>query len=632
VLTEWRIDSAEGGEPASPPRDERHWRRIARIGVQAAEALQYAHNQGVLHRDIKPANLLLDRHDELWVTDFGLAKLSEEENLSNPGDLVGTLQYIAPERFEVEADARSDIYSLGLTLYELLTLEPAFPQASSSKLIQSVSAGGPERPGKRNPAIPRDLETIVLKSIAREPRHRYASAAELADDLKRFLDDQPVRARRISSVERLGRWCRRNRAITALSAAALTLLVLVAVVGWVGYVSTTRALERESYRRSEAEIATRRVEENVALSLEAIESLFQQLAINDLAARSAPRPVMPGAPVSGRRPADEPAPAGRRSVVSSLAGNPWLNRARVSDAEMLQSVLAFYDRFAASNTTNLRLKREAAIAHRRVGDIQRQLGHTDEANRAYRRSAELFEVLLAADPSSLDLRYRLAETYATSVTATSDPVALDREVRMLLRAEALADDLVARTPGSYERTSLQSRILVLLGEHLEPLGRLDEAETYLRKAVDLQTSINARRPLSSPFLRVPMTTARQGLANFLIGRGKPDEARSLIGECCADLDDALASRMYPWASRGFIAHRYENLADSLSRLGDKDQAEQVVAKSRRLVRPRSPTIPRGPGAGTLSPYRPRPSGSSRGAPKPGPAASGPVRDDAAPRS
>src|SRR5205807_6340254 len=126
------------------------------------------HARGIVHRDIKPANLLLDAAGIIWLTDFGLAK-DEADGLTDPGTVVGTLRYMAPERFRGEADARSDLYALGLTLYELLTLRPAFDQEDRDRLILQVTTEVPPRPRSLNPEIPRDLETIVLKAIEHEP-------------------------------------------------------------------------------------------------------------------------------------------------------------------------------------------------------------------------------------------------------------------------------------------------------------------------------------------------------------------------------------------------------------------------------------------------------------------------------
>ncbi|MCI0463948.1 MAG: serine/threonine-protein kinase, partial [Gemmataceae bacterium] len=204
-------------------------RQVARIGLQVAEALAYAHGRGIVHRDIKPSNLLLDCAGLVWVSDFGLAK-TQEQALTETGDLVGTVRYMAPERFGGVCDAQADVYALGLTLYELLLLRPAFDAPDRLRLIDQIGHQEPARPRVVDARIPRDLETILMKTIEKEPRRRYTSAEALAADLRRFLADEPIRARRLGPLERLGRWGRRNPLVAGLSAA----IVLVAALGFVG--------------------------------------------------------------------------------------------------------------------------------------------------------------------------------------------------------------------------------------------------------------------------------------------------------------------------------------------------------------------------------------------------------------
>src|SRR5262249_23627229 len=169
---------AQAGLSAIDPDHRRYYRSVARIGHQVAEALAYAHDRGVIHRDIKPSNLLLDAAGVVWVTDFGLAK-TDEEGLTCTGDILGTIRYMPPERFRGACDARADIYSLGLTLYELLVLRPAFESPDRLKLIEQVRHQEPARPQSLDPRIPRDLETIVLKAMDKDPRGRYATAGAL---------------------------------------------------------------------------------------------------------------------------------------------------------------------------------------------------------------------------------------------------------------------------------------------------------------------------------------------------------------------------------------------------------------------------------------------------------------------
>jgi serine/threonine protein kinase/WD40 repeat protein len=206
-----------------------YYREVARMARQAAEALAYAHAHGVVHRDIKPSNLLLDVQGTVWVTDFGLAKAEGSDELTRTGDVVGTLRYLAPERFQGRADARSDIYGLGVTLYEMLALQPAFPSPHRVRLMHAILHDEPRRPREHDPGIPRDLETIVLKAIARTPADRFPDAGAMAAELGRFVEGRPIRSRRPSIPERVWRWSRRNPALAASSLAAAALAVIVVV-------------------------------------------------------------------------------------------------------------------------------------------------------------------------------------------------------------------------------------------------------------------------------------------------------------------------------------------------------------------------------------------------------------------
>jgi WD40 repeat protein len=191
------------------------YRSAAHIGRQVAAGLAYAHARGIVHRDIKPSNLLLDTEGVVWITDFGLAKACDDR-LTGTGDILGTLRYMAPERFRGEGDARADVYALGLTLYELLVLRPAFDSPDRLKLIEQIKAEDPPRPRALDSRIPRDLETIVLKAIHKDAKDRYQSAEALGEDLRRFLADEPIRARRVGPLERAWIWAKRRPATAAL--------------------------------------------------------------------------------------------------------------------------------------------------------------------------------------------------------------------------------------------------------------------------------------------------------------------------------------------------------------------------------------------------------------------------------
>lgn len=224
-------------------------RRLAQLMLQAAEALAYAHEQGVMHRDIKPANLLLDENGHIWIADFGLAKLFTGDTLTESGFLVGTQRYLAPERLSDEGDASSDLFSLGATFYELLAGEPAFPATDLPKLMEQLTQQEPRRLNEANPQVPVDLSTIIHKLLAKSPGDRYASAHALACDLQQFLTDRPITARPLWPHQRLVRWARRNSALAASVAFAFfSLLIGCGISLWQWQRAEHRAIEAGTAR------------------------------------------------------------------------------------------------------------------------------------------------------------------------------------------------------------------------------------------------------------------------------------------------------------------------------------------------------------------------------------------------
>jgi eukaryotic-like serine/threonine-protein kinase len=198
---------------ATPTRDRAFFRTVANLGVQAAEALEYAHRFGILHRDIKPANLLVDIRGNLWVTDFGLARFGDDASLTMTGDLLGTLRYMSPEQalgHPAVIDQRSDVYGLGVTLYELVTLQPAFDGRARQEILRRIAFEDPRPPRKVSMSVPRELETIVIKALSKEAASRYTTAEEQADDLRRFVEHKPIKARRPTAWEQAVQWGRRH--------------------------------------------------------------------------------------------------------------------------------------------------------------------------------------------------------------------------------------------------------------------------------------------------------------------------------------------------------------------------------------------------------------------------------------
>jgi WD40 repeat protein len=246
----------------SPGRRQPFFRSVAQIGRQTTQGLAYAHARGIVHRDIKPSNLMLDTAGVVWITDFGLAK-AEDDGLTATGDILGTLRYMAPERFRGGGDARADIYALGLTLYELLTLRPAYDSNDRLQLIEMVKAEEPARPRSLDARIPRDLETIVLKAIDKDPTRRYATAEAMAEDLRRFLDDESIQARRASAAERYARWARHHPGIAILGAVLTAVLVMATVASVIAASRFREQWLRAEFKTREANEKTQALEQQL---------------------------------------------------------------------------------------------------------------------------------------------------------------------------------------------------------------------------------------------------------------------------------------------------------------------------------------------------------------------------------
>ena len=230
--TDTKVPQPKTAEEHQPADEANHFQRVARIGLQIADALAHAHDRGVLHRDIKPSNLLLDDSGSAWLTDFGLAT-THDESLTATGDVVGTIRYMGPERFKGQCDERSDVYSLGMTLYELAAGQPAFAEVDRLELVRAISERPCQSLCKVAPGTPRDLETIVSRATSAAPDQRFQSASELASELRRFVQGEPIHSRRETVTERVIRWTRHNPVLAGLSVALLASIVVgMSLFGW----------------------------------------------------------------------------------------------------------------------------------------------------------------------------------------------------------------------------------------------------------------------------------------------------------------------------------------------------------------------------------------------------------------
>ena len=256
-----------------------YFRSVAELAIQVAEALDHAHEAGVTHRDIKPSNLILDARGKVWITDFGLARLESDPGMTMTGDLVGTLRYMSPEQAmaqRVVIDHRTDVYSLGVTLYELLALRPAFSGDDRQELLRQIAFEEPRKLRRVNSSVPADLETIVLKATAKSANERYATAQDLADDLRRYLTDEPIKAKRPTLAQRTAKWSRRNKVLVGAAVVVLILTTLGLAISTV-LISRERSLvdsqrqvaegERDAARKARNEAQQARDEADEARQL-----------------------------------------------------------------------------------------------------------------------------------------------------------------------------------------------------------------------------------------------------------------------------------------------------------------------------------------------------------------------------
>lgn len=553
-----------------------YWQNIARLAVQVAEALDYAHAHGTYHRDIKPANLLLDQTGAVWVADFGLAKLSSADDLTNSGDIVGTLAYMPPEQFDGKADHRSDIYGLGLTLYELATLRPAFADLDRARLIRMVTDSEPARPRKVNPHIPRDLETIILKAIAKDPGQRYQSAADVAADLHRFLEDRPIKARRIGPVERLWRWCRRNRALAASSAVALLALLVAVFTTSIGYyrvrqemAATSVALEGEQREKEKAISERERAETALDVALLVLDQVFEQVA---------PRREHMSLD-SGFQEELEPAVLGPAVTASN--------------AQLLNSLLTFFDRFTELDLASPNVRFKSGQARRRVADIAMRLGQYEHAIDSYRSAIDVLKPLVDEEGEQVEFRKELIETYNGLGGALrdrkfySEAIAAHEAALELLDTE---DESAARVP--------QDRYRIV--ETLRSLGtaqamnrQVDEARASLQDAMRRIRDLLTSNPTISDY-QMAEANVQRSLAQIMMMTREWDEARELF-RSSREKVEALAQK-HPEVAR-YTFHLVQTYIAMGYRTRDQDQwaerSEQLQNAARlanQLVR-RNPDVP-----------------------------------------
>jgi eukaryotic-like serine/threonine-protein kinase len=511
----------ETSSPSTLPsnRGRAYFRAVAELGIQAAEALDHAHRLGIVHRDVKPANLMLDDRGHLWITDFGLARVQSSPGLTSTGNVLGTLRYMSPEqalaRREI-VDHRADIYSLGATLYELLTLRPVFEGRDRPELLLQIERDEP-RPLRRLAAsIPPDLETIVLKALAKEPSQRYATAKDLADDLRRHLDHRPIHARRPTAWQRVAKWVRRHQAATASAMVALLISTIVLSVALTLLAAKQRELARE---HDEAVRQGKRASNNYGMALDAVSEMLDEVG------------------------------------TSTLQNIP---RAEPVRKALLEKALAFYQRLAAEEG-NPSLRFETARAYRRVAQINQWLGRPGEAIKAIDRSIEIFEALASERPPGQAAQHEMANAYFVRGTARKGLGDLPGAEASFARSGACYEALIAEAKEVRRYREEYASHMMDQMSVFRQAKRLDDAEKVGRRSLELTRGLLSEVPEDSRSHH----NAGGALHNLaLIAQQRDDLAgtRTLLNEAIAHQKAALAPNPSEPSYRAFLRNHLEMLA------------------------------------------------------------------------
>jgi tetratricopeptide (TPR) repeat protein len=530
----WSQPTQSGDSTQTPA----FFRTVARLGVQAAEALEHAHGLGVLHRDVKPGNLLVDLRGNLWVTDFGLAQIQGDAKLTMTGDLLGTIRYMSPEQAlakRVVVDQRTDIYSLGATLYELLTLEPVFSGRDRQEVLRQIAFEEPRLPKRINKAIPLELQTIVLKALAKNPAERYGTAQELAEDLERFLKDEPIHAKPPNLVQKTMKWARRHQPLVWSGGAAAILVALVVLAGLaVGYVLQAQAKDSIKNERDEATRQRDLAQENFQKAREAVDTYLTQVS------------------------------------EEQLLNQPGMQPLR---ERLLNSALHYYQDFAQQHGDDPSLKKELAEAYRRMGDII-ALRSKPDAEEPLQKAIDAFEALRQANPNDVEVRSGLAKSYQSLAYVRvfgKQPVRAEEPAR---QAIALLEDLQKQNPESTDHGRRLGRSYDLLGQSLRVQGLYPEAKVAGRKAILVLETTAAQAPGDLEAKRL-LATAYSNLSISLQLTGDREEQEEALHRAERVLDNSRF-RLESAQAKGALGQLY-------CEQGRVTKAEEPMRKAAELL-------------------------------------------------
>lgn len=485
-----------------------HPRRAAGLVAEAAEAVAHAHSRGILHRDLKPANILVDDQGHPHILDFGLAKrLEADMGMTATGAILGTPAFMAPEQASGgrdQASTATDVYGLGAVLYALLTGRAPFTSDSIFETLDALRTRPPDSPTRINSSAPRDLETICLKCLEKDPRRRYGSAQALADDLRAWLESRPISARRVGPSERAWLWAKRRPAIAALTAATLLAVFggTCAVIGIQRQANSalrskndelTQAIGREAKANAELSVANDRVEQRYQLAMDAIKT-FHTGVSEDF-----------------------------------LLKEPAFQQLR---DRLLESASAFYQKLSnlLEASTDLASKQALLDSSYELADLAAKIGRLEESLAVHRNVLTQEESLASAPDAMVSTEIKVGRSMR-AVLQLLKKIGSKQEVSdMQQRALEYHERAASKHPDEPEIQNGLASMLMLHGEHLKNVeNRREESEQAFKRCLDILKSLSRSHPDSVDYL-VAQSEPITFLCNLRADEGKFDEAIQIYQE------------------------------------------------------------------------------------------------------
>jgi tetratricopeptide (TPR) repeat protein len=572
-----------------------HFRTVAQFGLQAAEALDHAHQLGVIHRDIKPANLLLEWQSgavnppRLWVTDFGLAYCRGQTGMTLTGDVIGTLRYMSPEQAlgkRTSIDHRTDIYSLGAALYECLTLEPALPGKDREELLRQMALDEPPRPRRRNPAVPLELETIIVKAMEKDPEERYASAQELADDLRRFLEDRPIRAQPPTVWQRARKWSRRHQAVVR-AAVVFGLLAFVGlaagtVLVWQEKERTREALA-EANSHYEALLEQRRqAEANYRQARDAVDRYYTKISEVRLLKVPGLQPLRKELLQTAqefyedfvaRRGDDPNARAELALALCRLAEITSQIESASNAVELYRRALELEDQLAREQPDPVAHQRALGTIQLSLGNLYLSLGQTNDGEAALGKSLVIRNQLAADHPQEMAYQEELSETHRSLGDLYADTSrAADAETAYVQAARAL-EPVMRAAPGDPVSQDALAACLIQTGKLYRSMGRRADAERAFKQCLDLREQLLKTHPADAGY-QSSLATIHQNLGGCYDDAGQREKAEASYRRALALCQDLARANPAVTGYQNSLGDMYGTLGYFYLKLGYPQKSEE----------------------------------------------------------